>query len=70
MTSNKYWVYLEKLRRSGITNMFGASPYIMEEFNVDYNTAKNILIDWMKNYSRDDYDDLEYEDGTYDDYEY
>ena len=70
MTSNIYWVYLDRLRRSGVTNMFGAAPYIMEEFNTDYKNAKDILIDWMKNYSRDDYEDLEYEDGTYDDYEY
>ncbi len=25
-TTNKYWIYLENLRKSGITNMWGASP--------------------------------------------
>lgn len=52
-----YWNYLEKLRRSGITNMYGAAPYLAEEFSLNLNEAKNILIDWMKNYNPDDYEE-------------
>lgn len=53
-----YWNYLEKLRRSGVTNMFGAAPYLMEEFGLSKPEANKILGDWMKNYNLDDYKDL------------
>jgi hypothetical protein len=56
-TTNKYWIYLENLRRSGVVNMFGATPYIMDEFDVDKNEARAILMDWMNNYNPDDYDE-------------
>ena len=55
MVDNEYWIFLENLRRSGVTNMFGAAPYLMDEFDLDYNEAKKILVDWMKNYNLDDY---------------
>lgn len=55
MTSNKYWIYLEKLRRSGVTNMFGATPYLQKEFGLSYEEAGKILTDWMKNYDPKDY---------------
>ncbi len=56
-TTNKYWIFLEKLRRSGVTNMYGAAPYLQAEFDLSYEEAKQILINWMKNYRREDYDD-------------
>ena len=55
-TTNKYWIYLENLRKSGVTNMFGATPYLMEEFNLDKKEAIKILSDWMHNYNPDDYE--------------
>ena len=55
MTTNKYWIYLENLRRSGVVNMFGAAPYLQDEFGIDKNRAKEILADWMHNYDPDDY---------------
>ena len=55
-TTNVYWIYLEQLRRSGVTNMFGAVPYIMDEFDVDKTEASKILSDWMKNYNPEDYE--------------
>ena len=57
MTKNKHWIFLEKLRRSGTVNMFGAVPYIMHEFNVAQNDAKEILANWMRNYRKEDYED-------------
>ena len=56
-TTNKYWIYLENLRRSGVCNMFGATPYIEEEFGVDKKEARTILMDWMNNYNPDDYEE-------------
>ena len=55
MTTNKYWIFLENLRRSGVVNMFGATPYLEEEFGLSRQEAKEILLDWMDNYNRDDY---------------
>ena len=58
MTDNKYWIFLENLRRSGVTNMYGAAPYLMEVFELPQHEAKKILIDWMKNYNKADYDGM------------
>ena len=40
--------YLDRLRESGVTNMFGASPYIVEEFSIPKKDASELLIKWMK----------------------
>lgn len=58
MTKNKYWIYLEELRRSGKTNMFGATPYLMAAFGLKRNEAVQILADWMQNYNEDDYKEV------------
>lgn len=55
MTDNKYWLYLENLRRSGVVNMFGAAQFIVREFGVSTGEAHDILSDWMRNYNPDDY---------------
>lgn len=46
----KYYRYIEKLRASGITNMFEISVYLEDEFNLYNDDAKKILVSWMKNY--------------------
>ena len=43
--------YLNILRDSGATNMFGATPYIIEEFNLPTSEASRILSLWMNNYN-------------------
>ena len=58
MTNNKYWIYLEKLRRSGVTNMYGATPYLEEEFGLTQREARSILADWMRNYNPTDYEGM------------
>ena len=40
--------YLEELRESGETNMFGAVPYIQEAFQIDKNIARKFLLDWIE----------------------
>lgn len=50
--------YLNNLRKSGITNMFGASPYIVSSFEVSKTEANNILSKWMSNFNEDGYEDL------------
>ena len=46
------WNFLETLRESGVTNMFGAAPYLMNEFGMDKYQARDALLDWMSNYKR------------------
>ena len=48
----EYYTYLDELRRSGITNMWGAASYLKEEFDMDDITvARNILRDWQDTFS-------------------
>jgi hypothetical protein len=46
--------YLNELRKSGVTNMFGATPYIVREFNISEEDAKKALMYWMKNFKRNE----------------
>lgn len=48
----QYYNYLEWLRRSGQTNMYGAAPFLVSEFKeVNYEKAGEILGYWMVNYA-------------------
>lgn len=53
--------YLNELRSSGITNMFGARPYIQKEFpEISKSEATRILSLWMKNFNEEsEYDFIE-----------
>jgi len=42
-----YFAYLDGLRDSGVTNMFGACPYLVEEFHLEKKLASKILAAWM-----------------------
>ena len=42
--------YLENLRESGVTNMFGAAPYLKDAFDISMLDAKQILLEWMENH--------------------
>ena len=47
-----YFEYLDTLRDSGITNMFEAVPYLMNEYpQLSTDEAKKILLDWMNSFS-------------------
>ncbi len=41
--TTEHHIFLEKLRRSGITNMFGSAPYIEEHFGVSRDESVEIL---------------------------
>jgi len=52
MNKEEYFLFLDNLRESGITNMFGAVPYLRMAFSeLTEREAKNILIEWMKTFS-------------------
>lgn len=40
--------YLDALRDSGETNMFGAGPYLQAEFGITPNEARKYVSDWFK----------------------
>jgi len=50
MNEEKVFVFLDKLRKSGKTNMYGASPYIREEFACTRYEANRLLVKWMENF--------------------
>jgi len=50
--SEEHLDYLDCLRESGVTNMWGASVYIEEEFGLDRKEAKELLSHWMKTFSK------------------
>ncbi|NBW22776.1 MAG: hypothetical protein EBR82_84005 [Caulobacteraceae bacterium] len=43
--------FLDDLRDSGETNMYGAAPYIVEEFGVRHAEARVLLSAWMQTFS-------------------
>ena len=43
--------FLNLLRSSGVANMFGATPYIVEEFGIDKANARKLLSLWMENFN-------------------
>jgi len=54
MVTKKYkdeFIFLENLRQSGITNMYGAAPYLAKAFGISLVSSRKILIIWMDNYS-------------------
>jgi len=50
--------FLNALRESGITNMFGASSYIEDEFGTDKKESRRLLSLWMTNFN----DECKYEE--------
>ncbi len=51
MDKQVYFNFLDSLRDSGQTNMFGAAPYLMEMFDLDRFEAKEIVVEWMQTFS-------------------
>lgn len=52
--NQKYFDYLERLRQSGETNMYGAAPYLQSEFpelRYDRNKAGEILLAWIRTFN-------------------
>ena len=42
--------YLDRLRESGVVNMFGAGVYVEDEFDLRKFEAKDLLIKWMETF--------------------
>lgn len=46
-----YFEYLDELRASGETNMFGAAPDLAREFNIGIREARDICLLWRDTFS-------------------
>jgi hypothetical protein len=51
--TQEYYIYLEELRDSGVTNMWGASSYLEEEFDLGRKDARAIHLAWIKAFMED-----------------
>lgn len=47
LVTEEHLEYLDDLRDLGITNMFGASPYLVKEFDLTEQEARQVLSYWM-----------------------
>ena len=52
ITQDQVNIFLDNLRESGVTNMFGAGSYIQEEFGVTKYDAQRFLIKWMETFNQ------------------
>lgn len=43
--------FLDDLRGTGNINMFGATPYLIQEFGLTRKVASAVLTKWMMNYA-------------------
>ena len=43
--------FLNMLRITGVTNMFGATPYIEDEYGLDKKESRRLLSLWMNNFN-------------------
>jgi len=50
LPQEEVFVFLDNLRKSGETNMYGASPYIRESFGCTRYEANRLLVKWMENF--------------------
>lgn len=47
--------YLDDLRESGVTNMFGATPYLRKAYpELSEDAARDVLVYWMKTFGDKD----------------
>jgi hypothetical protein len=48
----EFFSYLDDLRAEGVTNMFGAAPYLVDEFvDLTKSSARKVLAEWMRTYA-------------------
>lgn len=50
VSKEKVFVYLDELRESGVTNMYGAGPYVEDAFDLDRRTARSFVVEWMETF--------------------
>ena len=51
ITQKQVNTFLDALRASGKTNMFGATPYIQKHFRITKYDAQRFLVKWMETFN-------------------
>ena len=51
IVEHEHLIYLDALRESGETNMFGAGAYLQAHFGFDKHEARDVLGYWMDTFS-------------------
>ncbi len=51
IVTDEHLQFLDELRDSGVTNMYGAGGYVQDEFNIPMVEARAILEYWMESCS-------------------
>lgn len=54
VVTDEHLDYLDELRESGVTNMFGAGEYLESYFDIGTNDARKILGYWMESFGERD----------------
>jgi hypothetical protein len=50
VVTEEHLEYLDDLRESGVTNMFGAAQYVEEDCDVSRRDSRTILSYWMESF--------------------
>ena len=50
IVEDEHLTYLDKLRDSGVTNMYGAGSYLTGRFALSRNNARIVLAYWMESF--------------------
>ena len=54
LQKEEYFKFLDELRDSGITNMFGAGPFLEDAYpELNKQEAKSVLMEWMKSFDKE-----------------
>ena len=48
--TKEHYDYLIALRDSGVTNMWGAAPYLQDRFDLTRKEASAILVEWIETF--------------------
>ena len=48
--TKEHYDYLIALRDSGVTNMWGATPYLEDRFDLTRAEARAILVEWIESF--------------------
>jgi hypothetical protein len=51
MDKEEIFEYLDELRESGVTNMWGAGPYVEDEFELGRREAGELVGEWMETFT-------------------
>jgi len=50
IVTEEHLIYLDGLRESGVTNMYGAGEFLEQRYDIESKEAREILGYWMKSY--------------------